>query len=82
VVDLLADCFMDWVRFAVIRADSICRGIFVDRVKALRPRDRLHLEIVSGRPGQKRFETQPKRWIVERTFGWYTKHNRLLQDYL
>jgi putative transposase len=80
-VDLLAGCFMDWVRLAVIWADSIYRGRFVDWVKALRPRGRLHLEIVSGRPGQKGFVVQPMRWIVERTFGWFMKHRRLVRDY-
>lgn len=51
-VELLADCFMDWVRLAVIWADSIYRGLFVNWVKALRPRGRLHLEFVSGLAGQ------------------------------
>lgn len=29
----------------------------------------------------KRFELQPKRWIVERTFGWFNRSRRLSKDY-
>lgn len=39
------------------------------------------LEVVSGRPGQKGFVVQPKRWIVERTFGWLNRSRRLSKDY-
>ena len=28
-----------------------------------------------------RFELQPKRWIVERTFGWWNRSRRLSKDY-
>ncbi|MFQ6395862.1 transposase [Nocardia sp. KC 131] len=27
------------------------------------------------------FEVLPRRWVVERTFGWLTKHRRLVRDY-
>ena len=39
------------------------------------------LEIVKGRPEQVGFEVQPKRWIVERTFGWLNYWRRLSKDY-
>jgi putative transposase len=39
------------------------------------------LEVVSGRKGQKGFMVQPKRWIVERTFGWLNRSRRLSKDY-
>jgi putative transposase len=26
-------------------------------------------------------QVQPKRWIVERTFGWLNRHRRLSKDY-
>ncbi len=39
------------------------------------------LEIVRGVVGQKTFAVQPKRWIVERTFGWLNRYRRLSKDY-
>ncbi|MDV2996765.1 MAG: hypothetical protein N4J56_006470 [Chroococcidiopsis sp. SAG 2025] len=29
----------------------------------------------------KTFEVLPKRWIVERTFGWLNRYRRLSKDY-
>jgi len=37
------------------------------------------LEIVRRPKG--RFEIQPKRWIVERTFGWWNRARRLTKVY-
>ena len=39
------------------------------------------LEVVSKRPGQKTFEVQKWRWVVERTFGWFNRYRRLSKDY-
>ena len=39
------------------------------------------LEIVLKQPGQTTFVVQPKRWIVERTFGWLGRYRRLSKDY-
>lgn len=39
------------------------------------------LEIVRRAEGTKGFAGQPKRWIVERTFGWLDRCRRLSQDY-
>ena len=39
------------------------------------------LEIVSRPPGQRGFAVIPRRWTVERTFGWLLRHRRLSKDY-
>jgi putative transposase len=39
------------------------------------------LEIVNKRPGATSFEVLPHRWIVERTFGWFSRYRRLSKDY-
>jgi transposase len=39
------------------------------------------LEIIRRRDGVKGFEIQPRRWVVERTFGWMTRWRRLVRDY-
>ena len=43
----------------------------------------LHLgvEIVRKRPGQSTFEVLPRRWVVERTLAWISKHRRCVRDY-
>lgn len=39
------------------------------------------LEIVTRADDQPGFQVQPKRWIVERTFGWLNRSRRLSKDY-
>jgi putative transposase len=39
------------------------------------------LEIVTRREGAVGFEVQPRRWVVERTFGWLNRYRRLSKDY-
>lgn len=39
------------------------------------------LEIVKRGDAAKGFELLPKRWIVERTFGWLGRYRRLSKDY-
>ena len=38
-----------------------------------------HVEVMQ-RTG-KEFEILPKRWVVERTFGWFNQYHRLSKDY-
>jgi putative transposase len=42
---------------------------------------KLRLEIVSRPEGVKGFVLLPKRWVVERTFGWLNRYRRLSKDY-
>lgn len=41
----------------------------------------IDVEVVSKDPDQRGFKPQPKRWAVERTFGWLMLHRRLVRDY-
>lgn len=36
---------------------------------------------VVQRPQVKGFQPIPKRWVIERTFGWLIQHRRLARDY-
>jgi putative transposase len=39
------------------------------------------LEIVRRNQGAKGFQLLPRRWVVERTFGWFGRYRRLSKDY-
>ena len=39
------------------------------------------LAIVRRPRGRQRFEVLPRRWVVERTFGWLGRSRRLSKDY-
>jgi putative transposase len=68
-----------------------CRCIFIDGGYAgelaawasnLLPGRGLRLKLVKRSDANKhRFAILPKRWIVERTFGWLSKFRRLSKDY-
>lgn len=40
---------------------------------------KVRVEVIERR--SKEFETLPKRWVVERTFGWLNRFRRLSKDY-
>ncbi|MFB7999262.1 IS5 family transposase [Streptomyces sp. NPDC056002] len=40
----------------------------------------IDVEVVK-RPTAKGFQPLPKRWVIERTFGWLMQHRRLARDY-
>jgi len=39
------------------------------------------VEVVVRPPAQRTFEVLPKRWIVERTFGWFNRQRQLSKAY-
>jgi putative transposase len=64
-------------RLAKIWADRAYRGRFVDEAAA----HGIDVEIVEPQPGQKGFQVQPRRWVVERTFAWLSNYRRLSKDF-
>jgi len=68
-----------FTRLKTILADQGFDGVaFLTTVKATY---HLTVEVVCGVLGVKGFQVVPKRWIVERTFGWWAFHRRLAKDY-
>jgi putative transposase len=68
-------------RLRRIWADQAYTGGLVEWVKALRVHHPVTLEIVPRSSGAKGFTVLPKRWIVERTLGWFNRYRRLSKDY-
>ena len=52
---------------------------FAQWVKGIRPQ--LEVEVVKRTDDLKGFKVLPHRWVVERTFGWFMRHRRLVRDY-
>ena len=70
-------------RLKKIWADQNYRGELIEWVRGLREgrgHRRLELEIVA-KSSEGNFVVLPKRWIVERTFGWLGRSRRLSKDY-
>lgn len=65
-------------RLVKMWADSVYGGPLVDWVAS---RLGCTLEIVKRSDDLKGFVVLPKRWIVERTFGWLNRSRRLSKDY-
>lgn len=66
-------------RLTTILADQGFDG--VEFIATVRTQFCLTLEVVCQVLGLKGFTVLPKRWIVERTFGWFSFHRRLSKDY-
>jgi putative transposase len=68
-----------WLR--CIWADGGYAGALVEWVRALRPGRGTRLEIVKHGTKLDHFKILPRRWVVERTFGWLGRSRRLSKDY-
>jgi putative transposase len=78
---LLAILRHQFSRLQLIWADQAYAGALVTWVWALRPWRKVRLEIVKRPAEAQGFQLLPKRWIVERTLGWFGRYRRLSKDY-
>jgi transposase len=70
-----AKCASD--RLVHVWADAAYRGF----VPFAGPLLGITVAIVSALIGAVGFHVQPRRWVVERTFGWLTRWRRLNRNY-
>jgi putative transposase len=78
---LLAVLRHQFSRVRHIWADGAYTGPLVDWVRDLRPHRPIRLEITKRSDHRKGFVVIPKRWVVERTLGWFNRYRRLSKDY-
>ncbi|MDB4544584.1 IS5 family transposase, partial [Akkermansiaceae bacterium] len=64
-----------------IWADGGYSGKLVEEVAQIQRHRQIDLEIVKRSDEIKGFKVLPKRWIVERTFGWLIQSRRLIRDH-
>jgi putative transposase len=67
-------------RLRHIWADGAYPGPLVEGVKGWRPQRPIRLEITKRSDAVKGLVVIPKRWMVERTFGWFNRYRRLSKD--
>jgi transposase len=63
-------------RVRLVWADSVYNGKLTAWAAALK----IRIQIVARR-NPHAFEVLPRRWVVERTFAWISKHRRTVRDY-
>ena len=66
-----------WCRLKLIWAD----GAYSHIVDTIRKQYGWTLEIVKRSDDVKGFQVLPRRWVVERTFGWLGRYRRLSRDF-
>jgi transposase len=78
LIDVLTMAF-GWLM--LIWVDGGYAGKLTKHVAEIPRHRRVKLEIVKRSDDVKGFKVLPKRWIVERTFGWLVQSRRLIRDY-
>jgi len=68
----------DYPTLKKVWADGAYQGPQVEKVAK---ESGIEVEVVKRSDQAKGFVVQPKRWIGERTFGWYNRERRLSKDY-
>ena len=69
---------MTWLR--LLWVDGGYTGpAFAQWVKTIRPK--LAVTVVKRSDDVTGFVVRPRRWVVERTFGWLMRQRRLVRDY-
>ncbi|WP_206503220.1 IS5 family transposase [Streptomyces chrestomyceticus] len=74
---LLDQVAADHPRLRKVWVDGGYRKHLVEHAAALG----IDMETVERTPGTRGFTPFPKRWTVERTYGWLMLHRRLVRDY-
>jgi len=66
-----------WCRLKLIWAD----GAYENIAPYVRQQFGWRLEVVRRAPDAKGFVVLPRRWVVERSFGWLGRYRRLCRDF-
>lgn len=66
-----------WCRLKLIWVD----GAYTTLIETARQLFGWRLDVIRRLEGTKGFQVLPRRWVVERTFGWFGRYRRLARDY-
>ena len=76
-IQVLSSIAADHPRITKAWADTGYRTKVIDHGARLG----IDVEVTRSDPAHKGFKVIPRRWVVERTFGWLMHHRRLTRDY-
>jgi putative transposase len=87
-IPVQAACIQDRDGAAAVLVGSRSRSPFIERAFAdagyagerVNKASRIDVEIIRKALGQIGLAVQPRRWVVERFFGWITRNRRLYRD--
>ncbi|ATB32297.1 transposase [Melittangium boletus DSM 14713] len=68
-------------QYPTLKKTWVDGGYSGERVQAVATKTGINVEVVKRSDQAKGFVLLPKRWIVERTFGWLNRQRRLSKDY-
>lgn len=77
-VPVLREGHRQYPTLSLVWADSAYRGEVIDKVQE---ETGVTVEVVKRNEGQKGFVLLRRRWIVERTNGWFGKYRLLNKEY-
>lgn len=78
---VLSELEYQFWRLKLIWLDGGYMDSLFEWIKTLSRWRQIRIEQIKRSDNQKGFQVLPKRWIVERTFGWLSKQRRLSKDY-
>jgi len=78
-VVVLSEAVAKLSKLKVVWVDQAYSGANFERVVKQVCGEQVQVEVIERL--SKTFERLPKRWIVERTFGWLNRFRRLSKDY-
>lgn len=64
-----------------VKLAYVDQGYTGERAAKAAAEHEIELEVIKHTEAKKGFVLLPRRWVVERTFGWLGRHRRLTRDY-
>jgi putative transposase len=75
---LVREAHREFPTIQLVWVDGAYNGEIIDRAAA---DTGINIQMVKRTDNEKEFKVLPRRWVVERTFGWFGKYRLLSKEY-
>jgi putative transposase len=75
---LVREAHREFPTLQLVWADGAYNGEVIDQAAA---DTGINIQMVKRTDNEKEFKVLPKRWVVERTFGWFGRYRLLSKEY-